>query len=68
MKSRAAFILLASLSAAGLLMAQKIRLVEPVRTGAANGKEMFVNYCSPCHGLDGRGDGPACTSRKFGSG
>lgn len=65
MKSRAALVLLASLSAAGLLMAQKIKLVEPVRTGAANGKEMFVNYCSPCHGLDARGDGPAAPALKM---
>jgi mono/diheme cytochrome c family protein len=25
---------------------------------------MFVNYCAPCHGLDGKGDGPAADALK----
>lgn len=31
--------------------------VTPVR--ADQGKAMFDNYCAVCHGLDGKGDGPA---------
>lgn len=28
----------------------------------SSGKEMFVAYCAPCHGIDGRGDGPAASA------
>jgi mono/diheme cytochrome c family protein len=30
-----------------------------VATSAASGEQMFTSYCAPCHGLDGRGVGPA---------
>jgi mono/diheme cytochrome c family protein len=33
-------------------------------TSAASGKEMFVNYCAPCHGKAGKGDGPAAGALK----
>jgi mono/diheme cytochrome c family protein len=37
----------------------------PVKhTSPASGKEMYVNYCAPCHGVDGRGSGPAASSLK----
>ena len=29
---------------------------------ATNGRMMFVSYCAPCHGMDGRGHGPVATS------
>lgn len=29
---------------------------------ATSGKQMFVNYCAPCHGVDGRGHGPVAAS------
>jgi len=28
------------------------------KTAATSGKQMYANYCAPCHGLDGRGQGP----------
>jgi mono/diheme cytochrome c family protein len=28
-------------------------------TSPASGKEMFTNYCASCHGMDGKGNGPA---------
>jgi mono/diheme cytochrome c family protein len=31
-------------------------------TSPANGKQMYVNYCAPCHGRDGKGNGPAASS------
>jgi mono/diheme cytochrome c family protein len=34
------------------------------QTSAASGKEMFAQYCAPCHGAGGKGDGPAASSMK----
>ena len=34
------------------------------RTSAWNGKQMYGNYCAPCHGADGRGQGPVATALK----
>jgi mono/diheme cytochrome c family protein len=34
------------------------------RTSPANGKQMFANYCAPCHGVDGRGNGPVAAALK----
>ena len=34
------------------------------RVNASDGKEMFAHYCSPCHGKEGRGDGPAAAALK----
>jgi len=33
-------------------------------TSAASGTEMFHSYCAPCHGKDGKGNGPAAASLK----
>lgn len=38
---------------------------EPVQaTSPSSGSEMFHSYCAPCHGADGKGNGPAATSLK----
>ena len=29
---------------------------------ASDAKEMFNGYCAPCHGISGKGDGPAAAS------
>ena len=29
-----------------------------------NGKMMFGSYCAPCHGVDGRGNGPVASALK----
>ncbi len=34
------------------------------QTSAASGKEMFNQYCAPCHGTDGKGNGPAAPALK----
>ncbi len=34
------------------------------QTSATSGKEMFVQYCAPCHGADGKGNGPAASAMK----
>lgn len=31
---------------------------------ASDGAQMFMSYCSPCHGKMGRGDGPAAPALK----
>lgn len=53
--------------AAGLSYADQSqsKVVIPVnRTAANNGKQMYDNYCAPCHGVDGRGHGPAASALK----
>lgn len=34
------------------------------QTSPISGKEMFTQYCAPCHGLDGKGNGPAASAMK----
>jgi mono/diheme cytochrome c family protein len=52
--------------AAGFVLAvgyadqSKTKVVIPVeKTSPTDGKQMFNSYCAPCHGVDGRGNGPA---------
>jgi mono/diheme cytochrome c family protein len=33
-------------------------------TSAASGKQMYTEYCAPCHGIDGKGNGPAANAMK----
>jgi mono/diheme cytochrome c family protein len=41
------------------------KLTIPVtKTTPTSGKQMYVNYCAPCHGVDGRGNGPAAPALK----
>lgn len=50
-----------------LLSAQetpKINKVGALPTSPASGKEMFRSYCASCHGVDGRGNGPAAAALK----
>ena len=44
------------------LEAAAVQLHNPLQATAANlaqGREQFDTYCAPCHGANGRGDGPA---------
>jgi mono/diheme cytochrome c family protein len=34
------------------------------RTSSSSGGEMYRAYCAACHGLDGKGDGPASSALK----
>jgi mono/diheme cytochrome c family protein len=37
----------------------------PIRpTSAASGHDMYKNYCAVCHGVDGKGKGPAAEALK----
>lgn len=50
---------------AALPWAQHSNLQIPLRpTPASDGRQMFVNYCAPCHGVDGRGNGPVASALK----
>lgn len=35
------------------------------RTPAYSGKQMYTNYCAPCHGVNGQGSGPVAAALKF---
>jgi mono/diheme cytochrome c family protein len=34
------------------------------KTTATSGKQMYTSYCAPCHGVDGRGQGPVASALK----
>lgn len=39
------------------------KVIIPVnKTSPASGKQMYANYCAPCHGVDGKGHGPAASA------
>ena len=50
----------------GALSAQSptIKKVPLSPTSAVSGSEMFANYCAVCHGVDGKGNGPAAVALK----
>lgn len=55
------------LVAAGLCFAQQQTEVKktPIKpTSPASGKEMYAQYCAPCHGADAKGNGPAASAMK----
>ena len=41
------------------------KVVIPVtKTAPTSGQQMYTSYCAPCHGTDGRGNGPAASALK----
>lgn len=44
--------------------ATKIKKVPATYTNPTSGPEMYRNYCAACHGLDGKGSGPAAAALK----
>jgi hypothetical protein len=36
-----------------------LRIVPIFHSDPSSGKQMFKDYCATCHGMDGKGDGPA---------
>lgn len=42
----------------------KIEKAPAPYTSPASGAEMYKAYCASCHGLDGRGNGPAASAMK----
>jgi mono/diheme cytochrome c family protein len=64
---RILILLLASAGVLGTLLAQNNIVVKKVPlqpTSAASGEQMFGAYCAPCHGKDGKGNGPAAPAMK----
>lgn len=43
---------------------KKIKKVPASYTSPASGAEMYKQYCASCHGLDGKGNGPAAPALK----
>jgi mono/diheme cytochrome c family protein len=41
-----------------------IKHIPVKQTNAASGQEMFGSYCAACHGVDGKGAGPAASALK----
>lgn len=42
----------------------EIKHVPAAYTDPSSGKEMYNAYCASCHGVDGKGDGPAAAALK----
>jgi mono/diheme cytochrome c family protein len=52
-----------SLGVAGIAAnAQTVKKVPIEPTSPASGQEMFKTYCAFCHGVSGKGNGPAATA------
>ena len=71
MSNKGVVLLGSLLVAASLCLAQESTNQQPAvkktpikQTSAASGKEMYNQYCAPCHGTDGKGAGPAASSMK----
>jgi mono/diheme cytochrome c family protein len=58
--------LMAAILAVGMGLAQSnANVTIPFKeTAATSGKQMYANYCAPCHGADGKGHGPAAIALK----
>lgn len=56
-----AVILLLAASSAFANQSNKVTL-EVGRTASNSGQQMYTSYCAPCHGTDGRGNGPMASS------
>jgi mono/diheme cytochrome c family protein len=54
------------LVAAGLLLSQEavVKPTAPKMTASISGKDLYREYCAVCHGVTGRGDGPAAHALK----
>jgi len=42
----------------------QIKRTTAIASSPASGKDMYLQYCAPCHGKGGKGDGPAAAALK----
>jgi mono/diheme cytochrome c family protein len=56
--------LMACMALFGASQQKEIRHVPVKATSPASGPEMYTSYCAVCHGLDGKGNGPAAEALK----
>lgn len=49
------------LACAGRAQDKPVRVESP---SVASGKETYMQFCASCHGIDGRGNGPAASALK----
>jgi mono/diheme cytochrome c family protein len=47
-----------------VLLAQTNIAIKPISPAGVTGPEMFTAYCASCHGMDGKGAGPAASALK----
>ena len=67
MVKRLAVIAMIALFPAGMSCANQTtpKVTIPItKTTPTSGKQMYTNYCTPCHGQDGKGQGPVASSLK----
>ena len=57
-------IFLASTAIWGTAQDVKVKKTPVIQSDPSSGKQMYNNYCAPCHGIAGKGDGPAARSFK----
>jgi len=53
-----------AVSVLGAQTKQTIKTVPVSSTSPVSGKTMFATYCAACHGVGGKGDGPAAVALK----
>lgn len=44
--------------------ATNVKATPVVQSDPTSGKQMYSDYCAPCHGQDGKGNGPAAAAMK----
>jgi mono/diheme cytochrome c family protein len=44
--------------------AKKTIVIPVSKASVNNGKQMYTSYCAPCHGVDGKGNGPVASALK----
>jgi mono/diheme cytochrome c family protein len=66
MSNKPFFVLIATTVAAATLFASDSKnvTIQTAKASADDGKAMYGNYCAPCHGVDGKGNGPISSSLK----
>lgn len=52
------------LPAIGTAQEATVKKAPVVQSDPTSGKQMYTDYCAPCHGKDGKGDGPAASAMK----